>query len=222
MSRAWTAAALATGLGLGFALGRAREGAPAPATPEAPRRALRMGPLTCVNVTEARADEDRDARLATCEAKLADLKGPKPTFAEPWPEDAGVESPERWTAAMSEVFAQCGLGLELEAADCEEYPCVAALRGAMPEEDTVKLKERLAACPAWQRWAAQTGDPEAELQPMDLRCPDGSYQSTIVFLAYDSESPTYEERVGGDAGFVEAIMMFGRRTSSVAQHWRCD
>lgn len=207
-------------LALGFLAGRLTSpvGDGPSTTAEAPR-ALRVGPLTCVNVSAVHEADDNQARLAACQAKLADLTGPKATFVQPWPEDAGAESPEAWTRAMEQVFATCGLGLALEAVDCEEYPCTALLRGAVGEQDEADLSRKLDDCPAWQTWAAGQDHPRSTFQPMDLRCPDGSYQAAWVFLAMDDDGEAMAQ-VGDD--IVSAILTLGRRTNAVARLWRCD
>lgn len=209
-------------LGLGFIAGRRSVTVGQASAPllEA-SRAHRAGALTCVNVPEASASEDSRVLLAACQAQLARVAGPKATFAEPWPEATGAESPEAWTTAMQAVIAECVPGLTMEGIDCEEYPCTALLRGDAGGLDDSGLNERLSACPAWQQWTAGMKKPSAIFEPMDLRCPDGSYQSAWVFLATDNDGDAMDE-VSGDQGFVGAIMMLGRRTNAVARLWRCD
>ena len=208
-------------LALGVIIGRSLPTNADPSAPQAPPRHLRVGPLTCVNVREAQAEQDDQARLAACQARLAEATGPKPTFVEPWPQRAGPEAPEVWTAAMERVFATCGLGLDLEAVDCEEYPCTAALRGDAGGLDERALGEKLEGCPAWTAYTEGMGSPSATFQPMDLRCPDGTYQSAWVFVAMDDEGEAMDE-VARDMDLVSLLMTFGRRTNAVARQWRCD
>ena len=208
-------------LALGFVIGqRSTPNADSAATP-APRKALRVGPLTCVNVAEAQAEDDGRARLAVCQAKLAEATGPKPTFVEPWPQSAGKEAPEAWSAAIERMFATCGLGLDLEAVDCEEYPCTALLRGDADGLDSKALSQKLKDCPAWQQYTEGMKSPSSTFEPMELRCPDGSYQSAWIFVAMDDEGDPMDE-VMRDMDFVNGLMTFGRRTNAVAKHWRCD
>ena len=55
---------------------------------------------------------------------------------------------------MERVFATCGLGLDLEAVDCEEYPCTALLRGEAGGLDSKALSQKLKDCPAWPQYRA--------------------------------------------------------------------
>lgn len=202
---------LALGLGLGFGLGRLSARPPEPGPPPPLQGTT---PLTCVQLDAP--GPNPVAQLAACQARLAQIVGPKTSISAAWSPDAGPEAPEAWTATVEEIFARCDLGYAIEAMDCAEYPCVALLRGG---DQAADFKDKLANCPSWRSWSETLTEPEVELLPVDLRCPDGSYESAQVLWIYTER---IEENAGGGFdGLADTLMLAGRRNEAVAHQWRC-
>lgn len=208
---------LLPGIWLGWTLHQPPEAQATPAPP-APRERR----VVCTNVTAPEPVEAQElgTRLEWCEARLSAATRVRPTGRKEWPEDmAGAESPEDWPATAEALLARCQPDVKMEVVDCEEYPCVAALRG--PEGiDVEAMRKELKRC---AQTDAALAEQDIELGSVTVRCPDGSTETALVFSLWDQESPVLSSVFGGrEVTFADYIIHAGRRAESAVQLWSCD
>lgn len=196
---------------------------------EAPPAPARPAPRTvCASVAphgagELDADPAGDAlRLRWCEARLAEKTRVAPTLRQPWPEDLqGPDDPEAWTRAMDAALATCAPTLTSELTDCEEVPCVVALRPAQGA-DAEAAAASLNGCLEGALPDAFGGAAGAVV--VRARCPDGTEESVVMVTAA-TEAALGTLEAGPDDPFFEAIlawgMALGRRSESALQLWEC-
>lgn len=165
--------------------------------------------------------EADDLRLRWCEARLAEKSREKPTMRRDWPDATpAADEPGAWGDSVDAALAACSPGLHAEITDCEEYPCVAAIRpreDAEPERelDAVNdcLKARLGE-PVWGTVGALL---------INAHCPDGRDEPVVMLTAM---SKAGEELLGFPADDFSSIpdlyMLIGRRSESALQLWDCD
>jgi hypothetical protein len=149
--RDWIVAALAAGAAamVGFASARARSpapecppdpvGVPAPSPPE--RVACGRGQVPLEHTSEE--EEAALAELDAVDAEVAALLGAPPPFEGAPPELL----PEGAEARLQAFLSRYGKG-EVVTVDCDEYPCVAAVRMALPESIDADVTAFLAAVQA--------------------------------------------------------------------------
>ena len=167
-------------------------------------------------------DEEQALRLRWCEARLAEQTRDKPTAAQPWPEGlTEVEEPGAWGETVGAALAACGVGEQTELTDCEEYPCVVALRPAAGA-DPYKTADALTTCLG--KHLPENLENYSGALVFDATCPDGS-QEPVVLVTAASEAGlssvlTPQQREGfGEIIYIGATL--GRRTESALQLWRC-
>ncbi len=190
-----------------------------------PTPTVRPAPRTvCASASPAPDAGGGDAalRLRWCEARLAEKTREQPTARKDWPEALpDADQPDAWQEAIDRALAACAPPLDAELTDCEEYPCVAALR-PRPGVDPYAASRALSAC-----MGAHVGeelDEVAGAVVVQARCPDGR-EEPVVIVSAASEAGTAtvlspEEDHGLD-GIVYLGMTMGRRAESALQLWAC-
>lgn len=203
------------GLGAARVLGAPARARVAIAVPHAP------ADLRCVDVADPTAFEDdcpeTRGAAAECDARLASARRAtegRPTTHMPFPDVPEAEQAGPWTDTLAEALTACGIPATFEVADCDEYPCAAALR--IPEGEEAKLDEAWRACP---------GLAGLEVGPVDVHCPDGSTEVAQVVMSTGDEVWTRAIQVNGKPPLdptVATLLGLARRMESVAQMWECN
>ncbi|MFO0632671.1 MAG: hypothetical protein U0168_07475 [Nannocystaceae bacterium] len=231
---------LAVGAGA-FVLGRAtaaHTAAPPPAaTSDAavtpgPRvlRSLVCAPVQRPASAEASCDE-LELRQRWCESELSECTRERSAVRHPWPEDDGIESPDRWSAAIDEAFETCGIAAELEVVDCAEYPCTAALRpraavtdDAGHERQMNELVAAVRACaPLRQAFAVGPGQDDAlDVFRLDAPCGD-DHERFFALLALDTRGEAFAKQSEQEDDLVEREVMrwMYRRGDDLVGMWPC-
>ncbi|MBK8235277.1 MAG: hypothetical protein IPK74_06965 [Deltaproteobacteria bacterium] len=246
MSSVLRAAIGVLALGSAFALGRCVWPAPidaipptsAPDEPEPAQaqpvpRALRS--LVCAPVGRPlgrdASCEELELRQRWCESELAESRRERAAVRHEFPEPAGIESPEQWSATVDEAFEACGIDAELEVVDCAEYPCAAALRSKVPlldgdshEREMNRLIEAARACAPLRRafGVGQRQDDALDVYRLDAPCGEGS-ERFFAFMALDPKGPAYARQRVDDDDLVEREVMrwMYRRGDDLVGLWPC-
>lgn len=191
----------------------------APATVAPPTKERR---LVCTNVAAAPAPDELATRLQWCEGRLAAATRPRPTGRNDWPETLPEESPEAWTETLTTLVERCRLPVDVEVADCDEYPCVAAVRPREPGLGRKALVDRVRECP---EAAAITGTLDFDAVNSSVRCPDDTREEALVLFLngpVDDRNPAFRTLFpGGEAELADFIVFGGRRVESALQTWPC-
>lgn len=177
--------------------------------------------LRCVDVADRTEfiDDCPDIRdeAAACDEALGAATGAHTTtrlgFPAVVPE---AEQPGPWTDTVAAALASCGLDSAFEVADCDEYPCMAALRAPPGQEDA--FKAALKACPALEKY---------ETDEVQVHCPDGSVETAQLVNNADSDEWDKVDIANGatpitGADGVGRLLAAGRRLESVTQMWECN
>lgn len=177
--------------------------------------------LRCVDVADRTefidACPDIRDEAAACDEALAAATTAHPTTRLGFPAMVSeAEQPGPWTDAVSAALASCGLDSAFEVADCDEYPCMAALRAPPGGDDA--FKAALKACPALEKF---------DTSEVLVHCPDGSVETAQVLDNADYDEWDKVDVENGAAaitggGAVERVLAAGRRLESVTQMWECN
>lgn len=231
-------AAGAAGYWVGRRAVEPRKTADRPAAPDKPvAKRLRRGMVCAATASgDRQTDQDMEAlqlRARWCEGELAECRRERKAVRQPWPENDGPESPDRWADAVEAAIDACQLeDVEIELVECSEYPCAAALRpGAGVQnlgDEQQRLQEAFRGC-APLREAMGIGESAAEaaieVYQHDARCDDGHREDILVlsvlspdgeaFRLLDSEAASpYEQR--------DLMRWLYRRADDIAGLWACS
>lgn len=194
---------------------------PAPAA-VAPPPASKERRLVCTNVAAPSPPEELATRLQWCEGRLAAATRPRPTGRNEWPETIPEEAPDAWTDKLSALVERCHLPVDIEVADCDEYPCVAAVRPRQPGMGRKQLVDLVNACPEAE---ALLGPLEFDAVNSSVRCDDDvREEALVVFLNSDLTEANPAVRAlfpSGSPELADVIVFGGRRVESALQTWPC-
>lgn len=173
--------------------------------------------LTCVDVNLVPEDDacpDLREDLAACESDLAQATAAHPTTRLPFPDVPEAEQPGPWTDNLTEALQTCGIPGSLEVTDCDEYPCIGAMRLDPAKYDSAAAAWQ--ACPRLKELGLTFG-------PQTVHCPDGSEEQEYVVWdesAVQSPPPVAAEATPDPT--LAAFLLIGRRVESVSQLWECN
>jgi hypothetical protein len=108
---------------------------------------------------------------------------------------------------VAAAWSDCGLPGRIEATDCDEYPCAAALR--MTDTEAAAFPAAADACARTRAWE------NVEFYSVDVHCPDGTTQKARVVLHGDLDRL-------GFASVDAALILIGRRMDAAVRMWDCD
>ena len=175
--------------------------------------------------------EELDLRQRWCESELSECRRERASVRHEFPEQAGIESPTEWSAAIDEAFEQCGIDAEIELVDCAEYPCTAALRsktvlldGPGHEREMERLIEATRGCaPLRRAFGIGDGQDDAlDLFRLDAPC-GGAAERFFAFMALDPKGDAYNRQRVTDDDLVEREVMrwMYRRGDDLVGLWPC-
>lgn len=188
-----------------------------PRAPDPPSRASRHS--VCADVRAPLAHDSEDLRLRWCEARLAEASRETPTLRRDWPTEIPPEDePGAWSEAVDAAVRACSLQMSVELTDCEEFPCVAALRPSLgvPEEARDALNACLSEHLGKPTWGA------AGSIVVRAHCPDGTEEPVLLLMAMTDAG---ESALGFPPDDFTSIpdfyMLLGRRAESALHLWQC-
>lgn len=127
-----------------------------------------------------------------------------------------------WTDHLASLVQRCQLPADIVVTDCDEYPCVAAVRPTDPTMSRKAFTALLDACPASKELFP---DMEFDSVNVPVQCPDGSSEAGLVVFAMgavDASNPAIATVFpGGEVQLADVIVHAGRRVESAVQMWSC-